>query len=82
MEWKDIKTEEDADRLMKAFGGFHDGCIRGAHLWTGYWVERGLCPGSLHNKIRVWMQRQYAAPSAVELFFEEVNAWRIGVRLA
>ncbi len=80
MEWKDINMQDDADRLMKVFGGFHDGCIREAHIWTGYWVERELsmrCPWNLHNKIRIWFQRQYTDPSAVELFFEEVTRFNL-----
>jgi len=35
----EIKTQSDIDALMKRFGGFHDSCIREAHIWTGYWVS-------------------------------------------
>jgi hypothetical protein len=76
MEWKEIKTQNDADALMNLVGEFHDGCIREAHLWTGYWIDNNLsmnCPDNLHNRIRFLIQRQWRNPSAVELLFEEVT---------
>ncbi len=75
MEWKDIqRSQDDADRLMKVFGGFHDGCAsRKPHIWTGcYWVERELsigCPWNLHNKKSAFgSSGNTPDPSAVELF--------------
>jgi hypothetical protein len=76
MEWKEIKTQTDAEALMDLVNEFHDGCIREAHLWTGYWVNNELsmnCPSNLHNCIRFLIQRQWKNPVAIELLFKEVT---------
>jgi hypothetical protein len=75
-EWRHVVTQADADALMDLFGGFHDGCIREAHLWTDHWVSQDLsmsCPGHLDNRIRFLIQRQFLDPSAIELLFDEVT---------
>ena len=75
MEWKEIKTQADADALRDVFGDFHDSCIREAHLWTDHWVSSDLsmsCSGDLDTKIRFLIQRQFKNPSAIELLFEEI----------
>jgi hypothetical protein len=80
MDWQEIKTQEDADALMGAFGGFHDGCLKEAHLWTGHWVAPDLsmsCPANLDNRIRFLVQRQSRNPSAIELLFEEVTRFNL-----
>jgi hypothetical protein len=80
MEWKEIKTQADADALMTTFGDFHDGCLREAHLWTDHWVSPELsmsCPGNLDNRIRFLIQRQFKNPSAIELLFEEVTRFNL-----
>lgn len=76
MDWKNISTQDDADRLMKIFGEFHDACVREAHLWTDHWVDRDLrmaCGYNLDNRIRFLIQRQFQNPSAIELLFDEVT---------
>jgi hypothetical protein len=80
MEWNEIKTQADADRLMEVFGDSHDACIHEAHLWTDHWVSPDLsmsCPGSLDNRIRFLIQRQFRAPSVVELLFEQVTRFNL-----
>ena len=80
MSWNIIKDQDDVDSLMALFGGFHDGCLREAHLWTGHWVSKDLamsCPGSLDNCIRILVQRQFKEPSAIELLFEEVTRFNL-----
>jgi hypothetical protein len=80
MEWKKINTQADANAFMDIFGGFHDGCIREAHLWTDHWVSNDLsmsCPGDLDNRIRFLIQRQFKNPSAIELLFEEVTRFNL-----
>lgn len=80
MEWKDVKTQADADALMEVFGDFHDSCIREAHLWTEHWVSPELymsCAPHLDNKIRFLIQRQFKNPSAIELLFEEVTRFNL-----
>jgi len=80
MNWKEIRTQADADVLMTTFGGFHDACVREAHLWTDHWVSADLsmsCPGYLDNRIRLLIQRQFANPSAIEMLFEEVTRFNL-----
>jgi len=80
MNWKEIKTQTDADVLMELFGGFHDGCVREAHLWTDHYVAQDLsmsCPGNLDNRIRFLVQRQFKNPAAIELLFEEVTRFNL-----
>ena len=75
MNWNIIKDQGDADSLMALFGGFHDGCLREAHLWTGHWVSKDLsmtCSDSLDNCIRILVHRQFKDPFAIELLFGEV----------
>ena len=79
-DWMEVKTQSDANALLKAFGHFHDSCIREAHLATGYWVSSNLhmtCPTGLDNKIRLLVQRQFKDPSAVELYFEKVTRFNL-----
>ena len=60
---------------MKVFGSFHDGCIREAHVWTEHFVGTDLCmagTGDLDTRVRLLIQRQCKAPSAIELLFEQV----------
>jgi hypothetical protein len=80
MEWKEIKTQADADALMDLFGDFHDSCIREAHLWTDHWVSPDLsmsCAPDLDNKILFLIQRQFENPSAIELLFERVTRFNL-----
>lgn len=76
MEWHEIKTQSDTDYLMERFGGFHDGCIREAFIWTETWVNSDLSMSispKLDVSMRLHIQRQYRNPMAIELFFEEVT---------
>ena len=80
MSWYVIKDQGDVDSLMALFGGFHDGCLREAHLWTGHWVSNDLamtCPDSLDNCIRILVQRQFKDPFAIELLFGEVARFNL-----
>ena len=80
MNWNIIKDQDDVDSLMALFGGFHDGCLREAHLWTGHWVSNDLamtCPDSLDNCIRILVQRQFKDPFAIELLFGEVARFNL-----
>jgi hypothetical protein len=80
MSWKEIKSQSDADHLMDLFGGFHDACLREAHLWTDHWVGPTLsmsCPGHLDNRLRLLVQRQFKDPSAIELLFEELTRFNL-----
>lgn len=76
--WNLIVAKADAEKLLKVFGTFHDGCLREAHVWTEHWVTPDLhmrCTGELDTRVRILIQRQLIAPSAVELLFEQVVAF-------
>ena len=80
MSWSVIKNQGDAASFMTLFGGFHDGCLREAHLWTGHWVPKDLsmtCSDSLDNCIRILVQRQFKDPFAIELLFGEVARFNL-----
>jgi len=80
VDWTEIRTQADAEALMDLFGGFHDGCIREAHLWTDHWVAADLsmsCPGHLDNRICFLVQHQFRNPAAIELLFEEVTRFNL-----
>lgn len=65
---------------MKLFGGFHDGCIREAHVWTQSFVNDGMSMSvawDLDTRVRLLVQRQWKAPSAIELFFEKVVTFHL-----
>lgn len=73
--WNVLTTEQDAKILSDLFGDFHDGCIREAHVWTETSVAQNLtmtCPTNLDTHVRIYFQRQFASPSAIELLFDEV----------
>ncbi|MGD0364328.1 MAG: hypothetical protein ABSC93_25910 [Bryobacteraceae bacterium] len=80
MAWNHLVSEADVDHLLHDFGGFHDGCLREAHVWTGHWVAEDLhmhCTGELDTRVRLLIQRQFSAPSAIELLFEEVTTFHL-----
>jgi hypothetical protein len=78
--WTPIKSQADVDHLLRTFGGFHDGCIREAHIWTEHYVRSDLqmsCTGALDTRARILIQRQFNAPSAIELLFEHVITFHL-----
>jgi hypothetical protein len=78
--WNHIASKADAEKLLDVFGGFHDGCLREAHVWTEHWVAPDLhmhCTGELDTRIRILIQRQFNAPSAIELLFEQVVTFHL-----
>jgi hypothetical protein len=75
-----IRSKADIDNLLTAFGGFHDGCLREAHIWTESWVAPDLrmhCASDLDTRIRLLVQRQGRDPSAIELVFEQVVTFHL-----
>ena len=76
MGWNRIVTQSDAESLMEAFDGFHDGCLHELHLWTGYSVNPQFSmtcgiPDGLG--VRILVQRQSDGLSAIELLFSGVR---------
>lgn len=80
MAWFEIKTQSDIDHLLERFGYFHDGCLREMHVWTGTSVNEHLTmtvPGHLDTNAKLFFQRQFNNPSAIELLFEGVTGIHI-----
>ena len=78
--WNRIVSNEDVENLLRIFGGFHDGCLREAHVWTEHWVAPNLrmhCTGELDSRVRILIQRQLSAPSAIEMLFEQVITFHL-----
>jgi hypothetical protein len=62
------------------FGGFHDGCLREAHVSAGNFVNSQLmmtCRDYRDTSVRLLIQRQWKAPSAIELLFEQVVTFHL-----
>src|SRR5436190_16294367 len=79
-EWNAVASEADIERLLDVFGGFHDGCLREAHIWTETYIMGDLrmhCPGDLDTRVRILFQRQFHGPSAIEVLFEQVVAFHL-----
>jgi hypothetical protein len=78
--WTRIASKADADSFLNVFGGFHDGCLREAHVWTDHWVASDLrmhCTGELDTRVCLLIQRQFSAPSAIELLFDQVVTFHL-----
>jgi hypothetical protein len=78
--WNLLASQAELDQLMNVFGGFHDGCIREAHVWTEHFVDTDLrmsCTGDLDTRVRLLIQRQFTSPSAIELLFEQVVTFHL-----
>lgn len=71
--WNALDTPEQIEAAMKAFGNFHDGCVREIHVATSHYVDPKL---SMHfdarPEVRMLVQRQFSSPSAIELRFAEI----------
>ena len=75
MDWIQVASQADADRLMTDFWGFHDSCIREGHLLTDYYVGDDLrMRGSLENNhhMKLHVQSQSRPLSSIELRFEGI----------
>ena len=80
MTWFEIKTQSDIDHLSEHFGYFRDGCLREMHVWTGTSVNEHLTmtvPGHLDTNAKLFFQRQFNNPSAIEILFEGVTGIHI-----
>jgi hypothetical protein len=79
MIWNHLASKTEVDNVLKVFG-FHDGCLREAHVWTEHSVASDLrmsCTGELDTRVRLLIQRQFSAPSAIELLFEQVTTFHL-----
>lgn len=70
-EWKEIKTQEDIDELLDAYGCFHDGCLVNASFQSGTSVNEKLsmCFGDAEEyTLHVTFERQWR-PKTLEMNF-------------
>ncbi len=78
MVWNTIATQAEAESLLERFGGFHDGCLREAHVWTGHWVAEDLSMAvDPTTWVRLLVQRQYRPLAAIELLFGGVTRFNL-----
>lgn len=75
MEWNYIKTNEDIEKLMKTFGGFHDSCIKEISYISGAYVNEDLSiqPSNNKREVKVLFERQLSNPTSIEMVFEKVS---------
>jgi len=76
MNWNTVSNDKEAKELLRLFGGFHDACIKEAHLWTGHRVDSSLsmsCTGEMDTSMKFLVQRQFENPSCIELLFEGIT---------
>ena len=70
-EWKEIKTQEDIEELLDAYGGFHDACLTRAAFQSGTSVDEDLsmCFGNAEEyTLHVTFERQWR-PKTLEMNF-------------
>ncbi len=70
-EWKEIKTQEDIEELLEAYGCFHDGCLTRASFQSGTSVDENLsmCFGDAEEyTLHVTFERQWR-PKTLEMQF-------------
>jgi len=78
--WNIVQSNADAEELIDTFGGFHDACIKEAHLLTKHHVNENLSmssDGELDTSIKFIVQRQFKNPSCIEMHFEEVTRFNL-----
>jgi hypothetical protein len=66
--WTEIKDNSDIDKLMNAYGFFHDSCLRDIYITTREFVDNNL---AMHfdNKLSATLlfQRQFGPNTVIEL---------------
>ena len=75
MLWEEIKTQEDAEKLLNKVGHFHDGCFRELHVWSGSYINDTAHYSALFGlKAKVLIQcSKHHGIGAVELLFTDVQ---------
>lgn len=82
MMWNEIKTQKDADDLMIAFGGFHDGCLKEMKYISGEYVSENMSMLPINTKrdLSVIFQRQWKNPSTIEVLFSKLIRMNLSPR--
>lgn len=72
MNWNELKTQKDINKLLDLFGYFHDACLKELKYISGEYVAENLSmnPINTQRKLSVIFQRQYQSPSVIEMVFE------------
>jgi len=80
--WTEIRNQEDIDKLMYDFGGFHDGCLKELRYLSGEYVNKDLSMYPLNSERNIYaiFQRQWKNPSVVEMVFEGVECMTLNPR--
>ena len=73
--WHEIKNQVEADAFMEHVEDFHDCCIKELSYISGAYVEDDLSmyPVNEQRVLRVVFQRQFAAPSMIEMAFARLR---------
>lgn len=70
----EVRSDDDIDKLMQEFGGFHDSCIVSIHYESGAFVDSKHCMSDgdlLEHKVTMVLHSQFCAP--IEMIFEGVR---------
>ncbi|WP_346929606.1 hypothetical protein [Clostridium sp.] len=80
--WTEIRNQEDIDKLMYDFGGFHDGCLKELRYLSGEYVNKDLSMYPLNSERNIYtiFQRQWKNPSVIEMVFEGVECMTLNPR--
>lgn len=74
--WNELDSPAAINRLIAAFGGFHDACLREISVATETYVGKDMamrCPPNLDTSVLLFLQRGAAPVSAVEIHCREVT---------
>lgn len=77
--WNEIKTLDDIDQLLKAYGGFHDSCLVEIDFSTGSYVDekKYMCFGTEKQKELHMVFHSQWAEKPLELWFTGVRRFAI-----
>lgn len=80
--WNIIQSQKDADNLLTAFGGFHDGCIKEIKYRSGEYVAENLSmmPYNTKRELCVIFQRQWEKSCVIEVIFSKLIQMNLSPR--
>ena len=72
--WNGIHTEEDLNKFLETYGGFHDCCLKELRYVSGAYVEEdlGMSPVNNQRKLYLLLQRQNEKFPVLELEFSKL----------
>lgn len=83
MNYIQINTESDIQKLNEKFNFFHDSCIKEINYISGEYVdEKGaMYPFNSERKLSVMLQSQNAQIRAIELVFEKIRSFYMAPKI-